>query len=119
MKAVGLKPESPAPADLQALWEHLVEHFEHEAAHRAFLDACVARQDLSFAARHYRQVAEHHPDPALRKRARQELDGLSGLAWTLLKSNAKPVPEFKKITTWISVIVCAILLIAVAFAFRS
>ena len=35
-----------------------------------------------------------------------------------LKSNAKPPPEFRKVTTWVSVVVCAILLFAVAIALR-
>lgn len=105
-------------ADLEALWRHLEAHFDNESAHQAFLDACVERHDLSFAARRYRDVAEHSEDAASQERARVQLGKLSGLAFSLLKSNTKPLPELKKITTWVGAAVCAILLLALAFAFR-
>jgi len=98
------------------LWRHVEQHFDQDTAHEAFLQACVARQDLALAARLYRGVAEQHADVQARERARQQLDKLTGLAWTLLKSHAKPPPEFKRITTWVSMVVCAILLLAVAWA---
>jgi hypothetical protein len=94
------------------------QHFDNDAAHEAFLQACVARNDLAVAARRYRSVVDQHHDAQTRERAQLQLDKLPSLAWTLLKSNAKPPPEFRKVTTWVSVVVCAILLFAVAIALR-
>lgn len=117
-------PVNTAPSDgsptaqdeVLELWRHVEQHFENDAAHEVFLQACVGRRDLTVAARLYRGVAEQHHDAETRDRARQQLDKLTGLAWTLLKSDAKPPPQFKKISTWLSVVMCAILLFAVAIA---
>jgi hypothetical protein len=109
---------STTPDELLQLWRHVEQHFDNNAAHEAFLQACVAHNDLAVAARLYRGVADQHADAQTRALARQQLDKLPSLAWTLLKSHAKPPPEFKKASTWMSVIVCAILLFAVAVALR-
>ena len=109
------------PSDLWLLWEHARANLSEEPAQRAFVEACLARRDLAFAAKCYRQAltdAEAIGDQEAQHEARVQLEKLQGLAWTLLRSSAKPLPQLKRITTWVAAGVCFLLLCAVAIAFR-
>jgi hypothetical protein len=44
---------TPDPA-LEALWKHTLDHWDNEAAHRAFLEHCQEREVLDEAAVRYR-----------------------------------------------------------------
>jgi hypothetical protein len=119
----GAAPSTPAGAqgEVVALWAHVRCHFENEAAHCAFLDACVFHNNLAFAAGCYRaclEEAEHKHDLLQASVAREQLEKVTGLAWSLLKSTSKPVPQLRRTTTWIGAFVCLVLLSAVALAFR-
>jgi hypothetical protein len=45
--------KAPDPA-LEALWKHALDHWDNDAAHRAFLDHCQERGVLDEAAVRYR-----------------------------------------------------------------
>ncbi len=119
---MNVSPSSPeAPQDLIALWEHANAHLEHEATHQAFIEACVARDQIAFAAKCYKKLAdtaEAQGDEITLQLARNQLQHIQGLALSLLKSTAQPPPEFKKAATWAAALICVVLLVAMALAFR-
>lgn len=44
----------PTDSSLDALWKHVLDHWDDDASHRAFLDYCQARELLAEAAVRYR-----------------------------------------------------------------
>lgn len=46
-----MKPVDPS---LDALWKHVLDHWDDEASHRAFLDYCQSQEVLAEAAVRYR-----------------------------------------------------------------
>lgn len=107
--------------DLRLVWENVERDFENESAHQAFLELCAERQDLACAARCYRTVIEdarRQGLPSREQTASVQLEKIAALAWSMMKTTAKPPPEFRRITTWVGALLCLILLLAVAFAFR-
>lgn len=118
------KPESLVEIpheDLRLIWENVERDFENESAHQAFLELCAERQDLACAARCYRLVIEDSERRGLETRGRvasAQLEKIAALAWSMMKTTAEPPPEFRKVTTWLGGLLCLILLLAMAFAFR-
>jgi len=45
--------KAPDPA-LEALWKHVLDHWDNDAAHHAFLDHCQRQEALDQAAARYR-----------------------------------------------------------------
>jgi len=53
--------EAPSPAEgpaFAALWAHVLEHWEDDKAHLAFLEHCQAHDQLPPAAKRYRELAQ-------------------------------------------------------------
>lgn len=109
------------PADLVALWEHAQDHLGNDAAQRVFLEACVERRNLAFAARCYRQLlarADAEGDEETRDRCQGHLETIVGLSFSLLKATSTPPPRFRRISTWVAAALCFVLLLAVALSLR-
>jgi hypothetical protein len=50
----GAKLVKPPDAALEALWKHVLDHWDNDAAHHAFLDHCQRHEALDEAAVRYR-----------------------------------------------------------------
>jgi hypothetical protein len=110
------------PADLAALWAHAREQLENELTQQAFIEACVLRQNIAYAAKCYRTLSEEalaQGSPRRRELAELQLGKLQAVAFRVLKSSATPPPQFKKVATLVAVTICALLLLTVALALKS
>ena len=73
----------PPDAAIDALWKHLLEHWDEESAHGAFIEYCQQTNALVAAAARYREVSadgEHH------EAAQKRLSAITILALSQLES---------------------------------
>lgn len=60
--------KTPDPA-LEALWKNVLDHWDNDAAHHAFLDHCQSHETLDEAAMRYRGMkGDHDRGPGADKR---------------------------------------------------
>ena len=76
----------PTGDPVEAAWQHVLEHWEEEAAHEAFLALCADLGRLGDAGRRYRAVQETSDDPERVADARRYVDRVLGLAVTLMQA---------------------------------
>jgi hypothetical protein len=74
-------------AALETLWKHVLDHWEDEAAHRAFLEQCRVSDRLVEAAVRYRGMKGDHVRGPL---AEKKLTAIAALALTRLEANRSP-----------------------------
>ena len=74
-------------AALETLWKHVANHWEDEAAHRAFLEHCRVNDRLVEAAVRYRGMKGDHARGAL---AEKKLAAIAALALTRLEAERSP-----------------------------
>jgi hypothetical protein len=74
-------------AALDTLWKHTLDHWEDEAAHRAFLEYCREHDQLALAAVRYRGMKGDHQRGAL---AEKKLMAITALALARLESTRSP-----------------------------
>jgi hypothetical protein len=74
-------------AALDTLWRHALDHWEDEAAHRAFLEYCREHDQLVEAAVRYRGMKGDHQRGPL---AEKKLVAITALALTRLESARSP-----------------------------
>ncbi len=79
-------PRKSAEDPVEAAWRHVLEHWEEEAAHEAFLALCADLGQLGEAGKRYRAVQETSDDPARSADAKQYVDRVLGLAVTLMQT---------------------------------
>lgn len=72
---------------LETLWKHALDHWDDEAAHRAFLQHCEHRNLLPEAALRYRGMKGDHVRGAV---AEQMLKTITALAMARLESARTP-----------------------------
>lgn len=75
---------------LETLWKHVLDHWEDEAAHRAFLEHCSQANLLVEAAVRYRGMKGDHARGAL---AEQKLTTIRALALSRLAASRTPDPR--------------------------
>jgi len=68
------RTEGPA---FEALWAHVLEHWQDDKAHLAFLEHCQAHDQLPPAAKRYRKLAESAEHQA---QAKRQLNAITLLA---------------------------------------
>jgi hypothetical protein len=73
-------PDDPA---FVTLWEHVLDHWDDDRAHVAFLEHCRHTDQLLPAAQHYRGVND---EPGKREQAEGRLKAITGLAMAKLAS---------------------------------
>ena len=75
----GAEPPAPATegAAFEALWAHVLDHWEDDKAHLAFLEHCQAHDELLPAAKRYRELSHSAPHQA---QATRRLSAISVLA---------------------------------------
>jgi len=78
--------EPPAPevesAAFEALWAHVLAHWEDDKAHVAFLEHCQAHDQLLPAAKRYRELNDSLAHQA---QATRRLTAISLLAWARME----------------------------------
>jgi hypothetical protein len=74
-------------AALETLWKHALDHWDDEAAHRAFLEYCREHDQLVEAAVRYRGMKGDHQRGAL---AEKKLIAITALALARLESSRSP-----------------------------
>jgi hypothetical protein len=72
---------------LETLWKHTLDHWEEEAAHRAFLEHCRHHDRLVEAAVRYRGMKGDHARGAL---AEKKLLAITAMALARLESARTP-----------------------------
>ncbi len=99
--------------DLQRAWQAVLDRWEEEPAHQAFLDYCVATNRLAAAAACYRGLlaAEER-----RERAARRLEAVALLAIARLESSRTPAPRLRLQGAALALVV---LLLAAALALLS
>jgi hypothetical protein len=76
-------------AGLEVLWKHVTNHWDDEAAHRAFLEHCRVNDRLVEAAVRYRGMKGDHARGPL---AEKKLAAIAALALTRLETERSPSP---------------------------
>lgn len=76
-----------ADSALETLWKHALDHWDDEAAHRAFLEHCRQHGLLVEAAVRYRGMKGDHTRGAL---AEKKLTAITALALARLESARSP-----------------------------
>jgi hypothetical protein len=74
-------------AALDTLWKHALDHWDEEAAHRAFLEHCRVNDRLVEAAVRYRGMKGDHTRGPL---AEKKLQAIAALALTRLEAERSP-----------------------------
>jgi len=74
-------------AALDTLWKHTLDHWDDEAAHRAFLEYCREHDQLALAAARYRGMKGDHQRGAV---AENKLTAITALALARLESARSP-----------------------------
>jgi hypothetical protein len=72
---------------LETLWRHALDHWDDDAAHRAFLEHCQHRNLLPEAAARYRGMKGDHARGAV---AEKKLQTITALAMARLESARTP-----------------------------
>ncbi len=83
-------------AALEALWKNVLDHWDEDKAHGAFLEHCRATKQLAEAAARYRGMTG---DRVRGKAAEKRLQGVLVLAMAALESTRTPRPETKSSLT--------------------
>jgi hypothetical protein len=98
---------------LTQLWEHVLSHWDDEAAHRALLAAAEADNRLPFAAKRYRALSDEGGERSAV--ARIQLDKITILALSKLEANRSEAPNTKRATTLLALGVSFLLMLASAY----
>lgn len=109
----------PSDAALDELWGHVEGNFDQNAAHDAFLAACVESGQLAFAASKYREMEQRCAEAgkeAAAETARLQLQRLVGAAFSLLENRRTAPLETRRLTTILAAIVSGSLLLACLYA---
>ena len=86
----------------EALWKHVVNHWEEEASHGAFLEHCQRTDQLAEAAARYRgMTGDRDRGPLARKR----LQGVTILALAKLEASRTPRRQIKKLAAHVVLLV--------------
>ena len=76
-----------ADSALETLWKNALDHWDNDAAHRAFLDYCQKHDQLAEAAVRYRGMrGDHERGPV----AEKKLTAITALAFARLESSRTP-----------------------------
>jgi hypothetical protein len=115
----------PVPMDPvgEALWAKVLEDWEDDARHAAFIAHCQMSQGLGLAAARYRVVVEGGDGyRALANRgedAKKRLAGVTTLALMVMQSTATTPEEVKRPARWVAALVVLFACLAGAVLVRA
>ena len=95
-----------ADSTLETLWKHALDHWDNDAAHRAFLEHCQKSGQLVEAAVRYRGMKGDHARGAL---AEKKLTAITALA--LARLELSRTPDRKKQGRLLSIVLIALFVI--------
>lgn len=107
----------------EALWAKVLEQWDDDARHAAFIAHCRLQRDLGFAAKRYRSVADG--DEAYRSQAdraadaKKRLNGITTLALIELQASATTPEQLARPKRWVGVIAVAFALFAALLLVRA
>jgi hypothetical protein len=81
-----------ADAAFETLWKHVLDHWDEDKAHGAFLEHCRSAGQLAEAAARYRGMTGDRERGSV---AQKRLQGVLVLAMAALESTRTPRPEAK------------------------
>lgn len=107
----------------EALWSKVLEQWDDDARHAAFIAHCRLHRDLGAAAKRYRAIAEG--DEAYRSQAeravdaKKRLNGITSLALIELQASATTPDQLTRPKRWVGVIAVAFALFAALVLVRA
>ena len=78
---------------LEALWKHVLDHWDEDKAHGAFLEYCQKQGQLGEAAARYRGMTGDRDRAEV---AKKRLNGVAILAMATLEASRTPEPHVKR-----------------------
>ncbi|MCM2282205.1 MAG: hypothetical protein NDI61_10200 [Bdellovibrionaceae bacterium] len=87
--ALGAKPE------LILLWKEIIDHYEIEAKHDAFLSACLKNGALAYAAHKYGRILQQFPDEEIARKMTKRLVALASAPAETATELSKPLLNFR------------------------
>ena len=107
----------------EALWAKVLEDWDDDARHSAFVTHCQLEQRLGAAAARYRAVAEDgeaYRSAANRAEdAKKRLVGITTLALMTMQANASSMEDAKRPARWLVVVTVALSSAAAAILVRA
>lgn len=89
---------------LAALWEQVLERFDEQSTHDAFLAACDEKRNLALAATRYRKIKDEGEEERA-ARADRQLEKITGLALSQMEAARTPPKNHKRLITLIAAVV--------------
>jgi hypothetical protein len=80
-------------AALEALWKHVLDHWDDDRAHGVFLEHCQRHEVLAEAAARYRGMTGDRERGEI---AKKRLNGVALLAMASLEASRSPEPQAKR-----------------------
>jgi len=96
-----------ADSALETLWKHALDHWDNDAAHRAFLEHCQKHGQLVEAAVRYRGMKGDHARGAV---AEKKLAAITALALARLETARSP--NRRKQGRWLGLVLVALFVAA-------
>ena len=96
-----------ADGALETLWKNALDHWDNDAAHRAFLDHCQKHGQLVEAAVRYRGMKGDHARGAV---AEKKLAAITALALARLEISRSP--DRRKQGRWVGLVLVALFVAA-------
>ena len=96
-----------ADSALETLWKHALDHWDNDAAHRAFLEHCQKHGQLVEAAVRYRGMKGDHARGAV---ADKKLAAITALALARLETARSP--NRRKQGRWLGLVLVALFVAA-------
>ena len=96
-----------ADSALETLWKHALDHWDNDAAHRAFLEYCQKHGQLVEAAMRYRGMKGDHARGAV---AETKLAAITALALARLETARSP--DRRKQGRWLGLVLVALFVAA-------
>lgn len=87
-----------ADAAFEALWKNVLDHWDEDRAHGAFLELCQATDQLAEAAGRYRGMKGDRNRSAV---AERRLAGIAIVALAKLEATRSKVPRARRMTSFV------------------
>ena len=107
----------------EALWAKVLEQWDDDARHAAFIAHCRIQRDLGAAARRYRTIADG--DEAYRSQAdratdaKKRLGGITTLALLEMQASATTPEEAARPKRWLGIVAVGFALLSAMIAVRA
>lgn len=101
---------------LESLWRHVLDHWDDEAAHSAFVQNASDRGRLADAAARYRGMAGDHHRKLM---AEKQLAAITALAFAQIDASRSPPPRPNRLITAVALALIVVLGLVIVAAARA